>query len=95
MNSDTWYNEYLETIMDRLKAVLTIDSDALNPRVYLPEDVQQNPKVQIFVEETLNRLGVSFPEVKGIEMLKHKTQDDIIAWMAHERPSMITTILQD
>ena len=42
-----------------------------------------------------NMLGVSFPEIEGVERLKYQIRKDMILWVVRERPSMIMYMIME
>ena len=90
--SDIRYDEKLQQVIDRFKMLLKPKSD---PVCYFPNEAENLPEVMEVMEKLIkNELGISFPDVPGVQRLIDQVARDFGKWMKTERPDVFSGIIK-
>lgn len=59
----------------------------------IPEYLENVPHIIPLLLQIIDMLGVSFPNVVGVEILKMSVISDFYQWMKKERPDVLSGII--
>jgi TPR repeat protein len=90
-DSDKWYADHLKILIDRYKSILKQRTD-FNKYTF-PNNIEDNSNLITLILTLLPKLGASFPDIPGVEVLKLSIAQDIIRWMKEERPDILNGML--
>lgn len=91
--SDEWYEDMLDQVTSRFENLLKGQLENNSEPIVIDNQIFQDLK-PFLLENIFPMLGIVFPNVLGVDVLKEKLAFDFSLWLGKKRPEVLSGMIK-